>query len=80
MQSFSCGLVRVCYAVSMTKKCKCPECGGNKATSTWNAPYQEYAGASVQGGYYWVECPCGHEDIVKGDLSNFNYSENRRGW
>lgn len=78
---FCCGLMVLCYAVSMTEKCKCPECGGKKATSTWNPPYQEYAGASVQGGYSYIECPdCGLEDIVRGDLSNFNYRENRRGW
>lgn len=69
----------MCYSLNMTDTIKCPSCGG-EAASTWNPPYQEYAGASVQDGYYWVECSCGHEDIVMGDLSDFNYRENTRGW
>jgi hypothetical protein len=58
---------------------KCPKCGGN-AKRTYEPPYQEYAGASVQGGYYYVECACGHEGHEKADLSDYNYSENTRGW
>jgi hypothetical protein len=58
---------------------KCPKCGGN-ATRTYEPPYQEYAGASVQGGYYYVECSCGHEGHEKADLSDYDYMENTRGW
>jgi hypothetical protein len=57
----------------------CPKCGGN-ATRTYNPPYQEYPGASVQDGDFFVECPCGYENIEPADLSNFNYRENTRGW
>jgi len=59
---------------------KCPECR-EAAIATYEPPYQEYAGASVQGGQTFIECPsCGFEDHVKSDLSDFNFAENRRGW
>jgi len=71
----------MCDILSLMNKqtTKCPKCGG-KATSTYEPPYQEYAGASVQGGYYYVECPCGHEDIQKTSLQDYNWQENTRGW
>jgi hypothetical protein len=63
----------------MTETTKCPSCGA-KATRTYSAPYQEYPGAGLQGGYYFIECPCGHEEIEEADLSNYNWRENTRGW
>jgi len=62
-----------------TTTIKCPKCGG-KATSTYEPPYQEYAGASVQGGYYFVECACGHESFERASLDDYNWQENTRGW
>lgn len=58
----------------------CPECG-EKVMVEHEAPYQEYAGASVQGGstYYFCE-KCGWEESVADDLSDFHYRENTRGW
>jgi len=68
------------YWLMKAKTNKCPKCGG-KCKSTYEAPYQEYAGASVQGGYYYIMCAkCGHEATINADLSGFNYRENRRGW
>lgn len=61
---------------------KCPECGG-KIETEYSAPYQEYAGASVQGGYTYACCytiTCGWDDHFKGDLSDFSFRENTRGW
>jgi hypothetical protein len=83
MQSFCCVLCDLCYYVFMsnnTTKCKCPECGG-KTTRTYAPAYQEYPGASTQGGYHAVSCAdCDYCDIEYADLSNFNYRENTRGW
>jgi hypothetical protein len=59
---------------------KCPECR-EAAIASYEPAYQEYAGASVQGGETFIVCPsCGFEDFIKRDLSNFNFAENRRGW
>jgi len=71
----------MCDILSLMNKqtTKCPKCGG-KATQTYEPPYQEYAGASVQGGYYYVECPCGHEGTQKVGLQDYNWQENTRGW
>ena len=63
-----------------THKEKCPECG-EQASADYCPPYQEYPGASVQGGYTYINCEhCGLEDTINADLSDFNYSENTRGW
>jgi hypothetical protein len=34
----------------------------------------------VQGGYYYVECACGHEGTQKASLQDYNWQENTRGW
>lgn len=66
--------------MSKTLPKNCPDCGG-KVNSSYSPAYQEYAGASVQGGYTYVECiGCGWNDIIDEDLSDFNFQENRRGW
>jgi len=58
----------------------CPSCGLT-ANLTHEPAYQEYPGASLQGGYEFLECPnCGLEEITKADLSDFQYAENTRGW
>jgi len=63
-----------------THTIKCPKCD-NAADATYEPPYQEYAGGSVQGGETFVMCEhCGHEDFISRDLSSFNFAENRRGW
>ena len=62
------------------KNTKCEECGA-EVKWTYEPAYQEYRGASVQGGYHYGCCQqCGWDDIQKGDLSDFNFRENTRGW
>lgn len=62
-----------------TTRRKCPKCGA-KVNTTYEAPYQEYAGASAQGGYYYHQCSkCGWEDTVD-DIGDFSFRENTRGW
>ena len=59
---------------------KCPTCGSS-VKRTWEAPHQEYAGASVQGGYWFLECrKCDWCDTQKGSLSGYSIRENTRGW
>jgi hypothetical protein len=58
--------------------CKCSECGA-VVTVEYERPYQEYAGAAVQGGYEWYECSCGHYS-TKTALWGYNIRENKRGW
>ena len=56
----------------------CPDCG--KALSwDFDPPYQEYPGASTQGGYHYANCECGWEDSVR-DTDGFEPRENTRGW
>ena len=59
--------------------CKCSECGAVVAVE-YERPYQEYAGASVHGGYEWYECSCGHYSCTKPDLRGYSIRENKRGW
>lgn len=81
MKDFCCGLAGLCYPVLMSKEhIQCPECGG-KTTREYTPAYQEYPGASTQGGYHAVTCAdCDYCDIEYADLSDFNYRENTRGW
>jgi hypothetical protein len=67
------------YTDQNTETVTCPKCA-EKATRTYSPPYQEYAGAGIQGGYYFTECACGYEGIDNADLSNYNVQENTRGW
>ena len=63
----------------MQDKCKCKDCG---APVKWEyeAPYQEYPGARVWGGEWFVECEkCGWSDANR-DLGNYSIRENTRGW
>jgi transcription elongation factor Elf1 len=64
----------------MEETFNCTNCG-NEVETSYTPAYQEYPGAGVQGGYHYFDCKaCGHDDIIKADLSNFNYRENTRGW
>lgn len=60
------------------KRGQCGECGASVKMS-YESPYQEYPGASVQGGYWYYQCKCGHSDIQK-DLGGYRIIENTRGW
>lgn len=63
-----------------SKQC-CPKCGSSDFIKTYEPAYQEYPGAGVQGGYYYLCCnSCDYEDTQDADLSGFNFRENRRGW
>ena len=58
---------------------KCPDCGG-ATVSEYEAPYQEYAGAKVWGGYTHHTCQvCGEVESVKA-ATGFEPRENTRGW
>jgi predicted nucleic-acid-binding Zn-ribbon protein len=64
----------------MENTIQCPDCG-LKATRGYEPPYQEYPGASAQGGYYYVCCDeCGYADIERDSLDDHNWQENTRGW
>lgn len=65
--------------VSSEPKGKCGQCGAT-VTLKHEAAYQEYAGASVQGGYDYYACAkCGHEDTIT-NWRGYNVRENTRGW
>ncbi len=58
---------------------ECPECAA-KVAASYERPYQEYPGASVQGGYHFCECEkCGWNDIFR-DVRGYDVRENTRGW
>ena len=60
-------------------RCKCAKCGAAVELKHERA-WQEYPGASVQGGYDWYECAkCGHYDDTP-NLGGYNIRENARGW
>ena len=61
-----------------TDPCKCSECG-TAVVVEYERPYQEYAGASVQGGYEWYQCECGHHSTQTA-MRGYNIRENKRGW
>lgn len=60
-------------------ECKCGQCGA-AVTLQHEPAFQEYPGASVQGGYDYYECAkCGHCD-TQTNLGGYNVRENTRGW
>lgn len=60
----------------------CPKCG-EPVKSTYDAPYQEYPGASYSGGGWSVACTndnCGWDDWIRNVDDGFEPQENCRGW
>ena len=62
----------------LAPKYPCANCGAS-VTLAHEPAFQEYPGASVQGGYDWYDCACGHHS-TETNLRGFNIRENTRGW
>jgi len=68
----------VMYITSMNKECR--DCG-TKVELEYEAPYQEYPGAHVWGGYWIGECgKCDRVMSVEDQNNDYNVQENTRGW
>ena len=58
---------------------KCPDCGG-AVVGEYEAPYQEYPGAKVWGGYTTYTCEVCGEGVSVKENTGFQPRENTRGW
>jgi len=65
--------------VTREPRAKCGQCGA-VITLQHERAFQEYPGASVQGGYDYYSCAkCGHEDTIT-NWGGYSVRENTRGW
>jgi len=57
----------------------CPDCGG-AVVGEYEAPYQEYPGGKVWGGYTTYICAVCGEGVSVKENTGFQPRENTRGW